>query len=156
MVKSGMSLPMGEDQSVPLIMEVLPLLLPYAIATPSLILLVVLLGITIYSLFPAFVFTQALQKIRLANHIHSLAELLYANAMQQLELALLDSPAARLLDVLAMGIQHQTTSSHSTSVPLCPSATSSTPSSLPSVPITGITDTEGPAEAKSSTTKISP
>ena len=78
MVKSGMSLPMREDWSAPLIMEVLPLLLPYAIPMPSLISLLVLLGITIYSLFPAFVFTQALQKIRLANHIHSLPELLHA------------------------------------------------------------------------------
>ena len=126
MVKSGMSLPMKEDWSVSLITEVLPLL-PYAIPIPSLISLLVLLDTTIYSLIPAFVLNQALQKIRLVNHICSLAELLHANAMQQLELALLGSPVARLLDMLAMGIQHQTTSLCLTSVPLCPSATLSTP-----------------------------
>ena len=76
--------------------------------------------------------------------------------MQQLELALLGSPAARLLDVLAVGTQHLTASSHSTSMSLHPSTTLSTPSSPPSVPITGITDTEGPVEAKASTSKISP
>ena len=156
MVESGMSLPMGEDHSAPLITEVLSLLLPYAIPILSLILPLVLLGITIYSLFTAFVFTQALQKIRLVNHICSLAEFLHANVMQQLMLALLGSPVARLLDVLAMGIQHHTTSSHSTSVPLCPPATSSMLSSLPSVPIAGITDMEGPAEAKASTSTILP
>ena len=95
MVKSGMSLPMGEDWSVPLITEVMSLLSPYAIPIPPIILLLVFLDITIYSLITAFVFTQALQKIRLANHIHSLAELLHADAIQQLELALLGSPVAR-------------------------------------------------------------
>ena len=100
------------------------------------------LGITIYSLHTAFVFTQTLEEIRLVNHICSLAELLHADTMQQLELALLGSPAARLWDVLVIGTQHQTTSLCSTSVPLPPSTTSSTPSSPPSVPIAGITDTE--------------
>ena len=94
MVKSGMSLHMGEDQSALLITEVLSLLSPYAIPIPSIILLLVLLGITIYSGITAFVFTQALHKIRLVNHIPSLAELLHADAIQQLELALLGSPAA--------------------------------------------------------------
>ena len=149
MVKSGMSLPMGEDWSVPVITEVLLILLLYAISLPSLISCLGILDITIYSLFPAFVPTQALQKIRMANQVCSLAELLHADAMQQLELALLGSPVARLLDVLAMGIQHQTTSSQSTSVSHHPSAISSATSSLPSVPIMGITDIKGPAEAKS-------
>ena len=144
---------MGEDQSAPLITEILSPLSPYAIPIPPSISLLVLLGITIYSLFIAFVFTQTLQKIRLANHICSLVELLHANVIQQLELALLGSPAARLLDVLAMGTQHQTTSSHFTFVPLHPSTTSSMPSASPSVPITGITDTKGPVEAKASTSK---
>ena len=123
---------------------------------PSLFSPLVILDITIYSHFPAFVLTQALQKIRLANHICSLTELLYTDVMQQLELVLLGSPVARLLDVLAMGIQHQTTSSWSTSVSLCPSGTLSVTSSLPSVPNAGITDMERPAEAKTSTSKISP
>ena len=103
MVKSGMSLPMGEDWSASLVMEVMSLLLPYAIPIPSLISLLVLLGITIYSLFTAFVFTQALQKNRLVNHICTLAELLHANAMQQLELALLGSPAEKIVGCASDG-----------------------------------------------------
>ena len=55
-----------------------------------------------------------------------------------------------------MGTQNQTASSHSTSVPLCPSTTLSMPSSPPSVPIAGITEMQGPDEAKASTSKISP
>ena len=156
MVKSGMSLPMGEDWSAPLVTDVLSLLPSYAIPIPSSILLLVLLVIIIYSLITAFVFTQALQKIRLANHICSLAELLHADAMPQLELALLGSPVARLLDGLTMGTQHQTASFYSTSVPLHPSTTLSMPSAPPSVPITGTTDTEEPVDTKVSTSKISP
>ena len=79
MVKSGKSLPMGEDWSPLLITEVLSLLSPFTM--PSIISLLVLLGITIYSLITAFVFTQVLQKIRLVNHIHRLVELLHANAI---------------------------------------------------------------------------
>ena len=147
---------MGKDQSVPLIMEVLSLFSLYSLLIPSGTLLLVLLCAAIHSFIAAFVCIQALQRIRLANHICSLAELLHADAVQQLELALLGSPVAKLLDVLATGTHHKTASSCSTSVPLCPSATSSTPSSPPSVPVTGITDMEGPFEAKASTSKISP
>ena len=112
MVESGMSLPMGEDQSAPLIMEVQSIFSSYAILIPSSILLLILLVIAIYSLITVSVSTQALQKIRLVSHIHSLAELLHPNAMQQLELALLGSPAAKVLDVLAMATQSHTTSTH--------------------------------------------
>ena len=70
--------------------------------------------------------------------------------------ALLGLPVAKLLNVLATGTQHQTASTCSTSVPLCPSTTSSMPSSPPSVPIAGITDTEEPVEAQASTSKLSP
>ena len=59
-----------------------------------------------YSLITAFVSTQDLQKIRLANHIHSVVQLLHADTIQQLELALLGSPAAKLLDVLSISLQH--------------------------------------------------
>ena len=77
--------------------------------------------------------------------------------MQQLELALLGSPAARLLDVLVtVHSAPNNVFTCLTSVSLHPSATSSKPSSLPSVPIAGITDTEEPAEAKASTSKILP
>ena len=57
MVKSEMSLPMREDQSAPLITEVLSLPSPYAIPIPSSISLLVLLGITIYLPITAVVFT---------------------------------------------------------------------------------------------------
>ena len=41
-------------------------------------------------------------EIHLANHIHSLVELLHADVIQQLEIALLGSPVAKILDVLTM------------------------------------------------------
>ena len=107
MVEPGMHLPMGEDWSVPLITEVLSPFSPYSLFILSGILLLVLQCAAIHSFITVFVFTQALQKIRLANHIHSLAELLHADAIQQLELALLGSPAAKLLDVLSMSLKHQ-------------------------------------------------
>ena len=44
---------------------------------------------------------QTLQKLCLASHIHSMADLLYANAMQQLEVDLLGSPAAGIIGLLA-------------------------------------------------------
>ena len=156
MVKSGMSLPMGEGQSAPLITEVLSLFSPYAILITSSISILILLGMTIYSLIMVLFSIRPCRKSGWQTIICRLVELLHAYAIQQLELALLGSSVARLLDVLAMGLQHQTMSSHSTYVPLHPSATSSMPSSIPSVPMTGITDTEGPDEAKSSTSKISP
>ena len=63
---------------------------------------------TIASFITAFLcFPQALQKIHLANHIHSLAELLHADAIQQLEVALLGTPAAKVLDVLSMATTSQ-------------------------------------------------
>ena len=56
---------------------------------------------TISSFITAFLCSpQALQKIWLANHMHSLAELLHADAVQQLEVALLGTLAAKILDVL--------------------------------------------------------
>ena len=104
MVELGMSLPMGEDQLVPLVTEVLSLFSPYSLLIPYCISPLVLLCTAIHSFITTFLFTQALQKIRLANHIHSLAELLHADAIQQLELALLGSLAAKLLDVLLMNM----------------------------------------------------
>ena len=106
MVQSGMSLPMGEDQSVPLVTEVLSLFPPYSLLIPSCISLVVLLCTVIHSFITTFLFIQALQKIRLANHIYSLAELLHVDTIQQLEVALLGSLAEKLLDVLLMSMQH--------------------------------------------------
>ena len=42
-----------------------------------------------------------MQKIHLATHIHGMAGLLYADAMQQLEVVLLGSPASEVVDILA-------------------------------------------------------
>ena len=101
---------MGEDQSAPLIMGVWSLLSSYVIPIPSSILFFILLVTVIYSLLTISVFDQALQKIQLVSHIHGLAELLHADAMQQLELVLLGYPAAKVLDVLEMATQSHTTS----------------------------------------------
>ena len=118
MVESGMSLPMVEDQSATLIMEVWSLLSSCAIPIPPSILLLILLVIVIYSLLTISVFNQALQKIWLASHICSSAELLHANAMQQSELDLLGSLAAKVLGVLVMATQSHTTSACPSSMPL--------------------------------------
>ena len=42
--------------------------------------------------------------ILLANHIHRIANLLHMDAMQQLEVALLDSPASGLIHLLVEGV----------------------------------------------------
>ena len=87
-----------------------------------------------------FISFQALQKIWLANHIHSLADLLHADVMQQLEVVLLGTPAAKVLDVIAMV---------TSSPQVCPSVPSRTSITLavkssttlapPQVPIAGVT-----------------
>ena len=46
---------------------------------------------------------QALQKICLASHIRRMADLLHADALQQLEVALLGSPAANVINLLVGG-----------------------------------------------------
>ena len=92
MMEAGMNVPMGEDRVAPLITEVKPLISLFPSPTiPPLI----LLSMTISSIIIAFLCSpQALQKIQLANHIHSLAELLHADAAQLLEVALLGTPTA--------------------------------------------------------------
>ena len=46
---------------------------------------------------------QALQKICLASHIRSMAELLHVGIIQQLEVTLLGSPSAQVIDLLIGG-----------------------------------------------------
>ena len=58
---------------------------------------------------------QALQKICLTSHIRSMADLLHASMIQQLEVALLGSPAAQVIDLLSGGWM-QTKLVHMTSV----------------------------------------
>ena len=66
------------------------------------------IGSPIHSKFISFVLLnlshfQTLQKIHLVSHIWSMADLLHVNAIQQLEVALLGSPAAQVIDLLAGG-----------------------------------------------------
>ena len=52
------------------------------------------------------------RKSHLANHICCIAELLHADAMQQIEVALLGSPAAKLLDILSTSMQSKPSVQH--------------------------------------------
>ena len=103
-----------------------------------------------------FVSTQALQKICVASHIHSLAELLHADTVQQLELALLGLLVARILDILAMATKSQIPSTHLSLALLCPSTTPSVSVSSPLVHIVGVTETEESPIAEASTSKKTP
>ena len=93
---------------------------------------------------------QALQKIHLANHIRHMADLLHADTVQQLEVALLGSPAAQVIDLLSGGLMqikpstfvapaqphpHTYTSTLPTSVPVVGVSTSS---HVPVVPPSGV------------------
>ena len=60
---------------------------------------------------PHPIFFQALQKIQLVNQIKSMAELIHADAIQQLEVALLGSPAAQILNLLAKGVMQSASTS---------------------------------------------
>ena len=86
-------------------------------------------------------FLQAVQKICLANHIQSIAELLHTDAIQQLEVMLLGSPVACLIDVLLAGLKSTTPTPHQQMVHPSQSLIT-TPMSPPppAIPITGITD----------------
>ena len=77
----------------------------------------------IHSLITAFICSpQALQKICLASHMHSLVELPHADAIQQLEVALLRTPTGKMLNVLMMATKFQPTFTHLSSKS-CHSAT---------------------------------
>ena len=76
--------------------------------------------------------------------------------MQQLELALLGSPAAKVLDVLAMATQSHTTFTCPSSMSLYLTTASSVLIPAPSVPILGVTEMAEPMEVKASTSKTSP
>ena len=119
-------------------------------------------GIAICLLITAFDSTQTLQKICLTNHIHSLAKLLHADMIQQLEVALLGSPAAKILGILTMATQSQTSSTalssrllHLATIPLVttPAACLVLP---PQVAIVGVNNIEEPPMAQASTSKKIP
>ena len=83
-----------------------------------------------------------MQKIHLASHIWNLPELLHADAIKQLEVALLGTPAAKVLGVLSLATfsQQVYTSFSSKSFPTTTLAsTSSTIVAPPQVPIAGVT-----------------
>ena len=83
----------------------------------------------------------ALQKIQLASHIRCMADLLHVVAIQQLEVAVLGSPTAQVVNLLAHGLVPssivaalaQPCTRAYTSTPLVPPP--------PSVPIVGVTTT---------------
>ena len=54
--------------------------------------------------FKLYSFLQAFNKICMAQYIHWLADQLHADAMQQLEVALLGTPAANCIKVLVSGL----------------------------------------------------
>ena len=85
-------------------------------------------------------FFQALQKIRMANHIKSMAELLHADAIQQLEVALLGSPVTQILDLLATGVIQlaSTSQRHVVHPPQASTATLMMPTPS-TIPIEGLT-----------------
>ena len=114
---------------------------------------------TISSFIMAFLCSlQALQKIHLANHIWSLAELLHADAVQQLEVVLLGIPAAKILDMLLMAITLQP-HTPPLSKPPCPVTTPASTSSMivasSQVPMAGVTQVPGPETLPSTEAAIS-
>ena len=76
--------------------------------------------------------------------------------MQQLELALLGSPTAKIIDVLAVATQSHTTFAFPSSMSLHLTTASSAPLPTPLVPILGVTDLAKPVEVKASTSKMPP
>ena len=85
---------MGEDRSAPLIMEV------FFHSMSSVIMYSIIPSCPMHVLYHSSSYFQALQKICLANHICSMVDLLHADAMQQIEVALLGSPVAGNIDLL--------------------------------------------------------
>ena len=96
LMEEGEDLTLGEDQDAPLITEVSSSMSP-------------MIDSSFHPKFFSFVLlnssshSQALQMICLVSHIRSMADLLHANAIQQVEVALLGSPAARVIDLFSGG-----------------------------------------------------
>ena len=80
-----------------------------------------------------------MQKICLVAHIHRVADILYVDAMQQLEVALLSSPASGLIDLLAERLPQSPFLMKPTVQP--PHVYTSSPSAPPppTIPIVGVT-----------------
>ena len=127
MVEMRMSLPMGEDWSVPLVTGIPPFLSSITIHT-SLYLTSDLLPSFIHHCFHSS--SRPPRIICQSDHIHSLAELLHADVLQLLEVALMGLLAAKLIDVLLAGLQSTSSTQHQT-VPLQPLVTSFVSPSTP-------------------------
>ena len=79
--------------------------------------------------------------ICLVDHIHSVADLPHADTVQQLEVALLGSPVAHLINILSVGLGSTTSTPQHQVVPLTqPIATTSISPPLPTVLVVGVTD----------------
>ena len=96
--EEGLPLTSGEDRAAPLVTEVHFMLFRFSIFCDHPLLIS-------YSAFFPYSLFQALQKIWLANHIKKMAELLHANAVQQLEVALLGSPASSMVELISAGLE---------------------------------------------------
>ena len=89
-----------------------------------------------------FIFLRLCRKIHLAIHIQNLVEPLHADAIQQLEVVLLGTPAAKVLDALSRATfsqQAYTSFSSKSFPPMMLASTSSTIVVPPQVPIVGVT-----------------
>ena len=109
MVEEREVLTLGEDRAAPLITKVFSptshmLILEFTLNSFSIHSQLFMLSCSIHHL----VFFQTLQKIHLANHPKSMVELPHAEAIQQLEVAVLGSPAAHVIDLLSAGWMQMT------------------------------------------------
>ena len=93
--------------------------------------------------------------------MHSLVELLHVDVIQQLGVALLGTPAAKIFNVLMMATESQTSFTSLSSKSLCSTTTplTTTPSTIvapPQVPIVGVTEVKEPPLAEAPTNKEMP
>ena len=134
-------LTLGEDRAAPLITEVH--FFSFQISSghfPS-------NGSLLSCMFHCLLF-RALQKICLAYHIKIMVDLLHADAVQQLEVALLGPPAASLVDLLS-AVLEQTRPFLWTMQPHCQTYTSTPAVPIPVVvPVLGISTISTPSVEK--------
>ena len=85
---------------------------------------------------------QTLQKIHLADHIRWMTDLLHADSIQQLEVALLRSPVVKVIDFLSGGLVQARPVTVAASAQPHPHTYTSMPPAPPvtSVPVVGITE----------------
>ena len=95
--KEGEELTLGEDGATTLVMEVFHYIL-------FLVYFLNYFNLLSFNLLNLSCHLQALQQIYLADHIRWMADLLHADAIQQLEVALLGSPGLEVIDLLSGGL----------------------------------------------------